>query len=171
MKKLKLFLFFTSTLSTLWAQHAIAPTDAIRITGEVSKEYTISVDELMAMPQEPIKDVQITNHAGEPRSFLKGLKGVPLETVLQAVELKAESPKLYSEFALVCEASDGYKVVFSWNEIFNSPTGKKTFLITEKDGVALPQLADRIMLLCPTDIRTGRRYVKGLKSIRFVHLD
>jgi len=62
-------------------------------------------------------------------------------------------------------ASDGYKAVYSWNEIFNSPTGQNIFIVVEKDGVKLKDMAERIMIITPSDFKTGRRYIKALSQI------
>jgi len=76
-----------------------------------------------------------------------------------------ETPKVLSEYYFVCIASDNYKVVFSWNEIFNSDTGKSVYIITAQDGKPATGLDNRIALVSPKDQMTGRRYVKGLQKI------
>ena len=62
-------------------------------------------------------------------------------------------------------ATDGYKVVFSWNEIFNNALGQEIYIIVEKNGTGVEKLEDRITIITPTDNMTGRRYVKSLKKI------
>jgi hypothetical protein len=56
-------------------------------------------------------------------------------------------------------------VTFSWNEIFNSETGKHVMIIIQKNGTSFSSQDDRIALISPTDIATGRRYVKWLNKI------
>jgi len=70
-----------------------------------------------------------------------------------------------SEYYFVCIASDNYKVVFSWNEIFNTDTGKSVYIITSQDGKPAAETDTRIALISPKDQMTGRRYVKGLQRI------
>ena len=88
-----------------------------------------------------------------------------MKDILNKVEIDSETPKLLSEYYFVCIASDNYKVVFSWNEIFNSATGKSVYIITSQDGKPASQLDNRIALISPKDQITGRRYVKGLQKI------
>ena len=88
-----------------------------------------------------------------------------LKDILDRVEIDAETPKLLSEYYLICIASDNYKVVFSWNEIFNSSTGRSVYIITSQDGKPASALDNRIALVSPKDQMTGRRYVKGLSKI------
>ncbi|MEO7768070.1 MAG: molybdopterin-binding protein, partial [Ferruginibacter sp.] len=75
------------------------------------------------------------------------------------------NPKLLSEYYFVCIAADNYKVVFSWNEIFNNETGKHAIIITAHDGKNGTLMNDRIAIVSPSDDATGRRYVKGLQKI------
>ena len=160
------FTFCIAAISfSSFSQEKIAPTDALTVTGLVDKEMTFRVTDLSAYPSKPIPDMVITNHLGEPRGTAKGLKAILIKDVLANVSIKTESPKVLSEFFLSFIASDGYTVVYSWNEIFNSPTGDKTYLITEKDGKPLAEMSERLLMITPTDFKTGRRHIKGLNKI------
>ncbi|HVZ55366.1 MAG TPA: hypothetical protein VG870_01800 [Chitinophagaceae bacterium] len=101
--------------------------------------------------------------------MLKGtatrMTGVPLPVVLSRLQIACDSPKALSRFYFVFVASDGYRVVYSWNELFNSPTGEHTYLVLEKEGHPLTDMPDRILVFTQTDLHTGRRYLKGLSRI------
>ena len=101
----------------------------------------------------------------ERKGVVKNLKGILLKEILASVAIAQDQPKLLSEYYFVLVASDGYKVVFSWNEIFNTQTGEYVFIVTEKDGKSGEAVPDRIALLSPGDDATGRRFVKGLTKI------
>lgn len=143
----------------------VASTDFFTITGAVEQEQIIRIADLQKLPAVMLEDVVITNHLGEPRGTAKGLKGVKVKDVLVSEAIRSESPKALSEFFLTFIATDGYTVVFSWNELFNSPTGDHCYLITERDGKALAEMPDRILVITTTDFRTGRRHIKGLQKI------
>jgi hypothetical protein len=49
------------------------------------------------------------------------VKGVLLKDILEKSEIDAETLKCLVNIILFAIASDNYKVVFSWNEIFNRP--------------------------------------------------
>ena len=38
--------------------------------------------------------------------------------------------------------------------------------VTVKDGITLKNMTERLLLISPTDLNTGRRYVKGLSEIQ-----
>ncbi len=148
-----------------FAQGDLKSTSSFNIVGSVKSPVRIQLADLSKWPVQEIGDVVITNHLGEKKSEAKGLKGVLLKDVLQSVEINAESPKVLSEFYFKCIASDGYIVVYSWNELFNSPTGKSAYIVTEKDGKKLADMRDAILMISTSDTATGRRYVKALATI------
>ena len=160
-----LLLLFIGIAQQVPAQKNITPTDAFTISGKVTQSKTISLSDIKAMPAVKIKDLVVTNHLGEKKGKARAMKGVLLKNILETVEFQCESPKVLSEFYLTFVASDGYKVVFSWNEIFNTDTGNHLYLVVEKEGQELSEMDGRILLLCSTDFKTGRRYVKGLSNI------
>jgi len=148
-----------------FSQKAPGRTTSFVISGEVKSPVTITLSDLTKYPELSIGDVTITNHLGEKKSEQKALKGVLLKEVLQKVEINTESPKVLSEFYFQCKAADGYLVVYSWNELFNSPTGETVFLVTSKNGIKISDLDESILIISSKDYITGRRYVKSLTSI------
>ena len=147
------------------AQRKITPTNLFRVTGKVKTERTYSVRQLDSFPQVALKDQIIYNHKGEVKDTIKNLKGVLLTTVLENTVLLHDKPKDLSEFYFVCVASDGYKVVFSWNELYNTDIGKSVYLLTQIDGKPLKDIEQRMVLLSVADFKSGRRYVKSLDRI------
>ena len=154
------------TVFSAWAQKENIPTtENFSIEGKVKKGMTVSLADLSSYKSYSIDSIIITNHLGERRSSLKKVKAVLLKDILDKVEIDAETPKVLSEYYFVCIASDNYKAVFSWNEIFNSATGNSVYILTGYDGNPASALDNRIALVSPKDQMTGRRYVKGLQKI------
>ena len=149
-----------------FGQPPVPHTSSFQIMGKVKHEKTLTWNELAAYTVTRLSDVIITNHLGEKKGMATGLKGILLKNVLESLELDTDSPKKLSEFYFVCVASDGYKVVFSWNELFNTSTGNSTYIVIEKDGKTGASIPEGILLLSAADFKTGRRYLKGLAEIR-----
>ena len=161
-----LIIFFVAASFFSSAQHEkIAPTENFTIEGKVKKAMTFSLADLSTYKTYGLDSIVITNHLGERKSSLKKVKGVLLKDILDKIEIDTESPKVLSEYYFVCIASDNYKVVFSWNELFNNDIGKSVYIITSQDGEWAYRLDNRIALISPKDQMTGRRYVKGLQKI------
>ena len=159
-------MFFVLIVFSASAQKENIPTtESFTIEGKIKKSLTVALADLSAYKSHAIDSIVITNHLGEKRSTMKKVKAVLLRDILDKVEIDAENHKVLSEYYLVCIASDNYKVVFSWNEIFNSDVGKSVYIITGQDGNWAYVLDNRIALVSPKDQMTGRRYVKGLQKI------
>jgi hypothetical protein len=158
-------LFFIGMANTLFAQEKINTTGQFTIEGKIKVKLSFSQNDLSSFPSHAFDSIVIYNHLMEPRKTLKAIKGVLLKDILDKTFIGVSSPKLLSEIYITCIASDNYKVVFSWNEIFNSAVGDQVMIITESNGQKGDQMADRIALVSASDRATGRRYVKGLQKI------
>jgi len=139
--------------------------DKFTISGLIEKPVTISYAEVAKHKAVDIGDFKITNHLGEFKREYKNVKGVLLTNLLKDVLIEVESPKQLSECYFVFKATDGYTVVFSWNELFNTATGNSVYLVTEADGKGQQTAPEKILLISTQDFKTGRRHIKGLQSI------
>lgn len=151
------------TISTcVFAQKA---TQSFVVKGKVKTELTVDEAGLKKYATQTIGTVNITNHKGDLKGKAKDMSGILLRDILQTVALDEENPKFFSEYYFVCIGSDNYKVVFSWNELFNTVVSQKVFVVTSKDGQNMLNNEDGILLISSEDFRTGRRFVKNLESI------
>lgn len=159
-------LFFSFMINTvLLAQEKPIATDSIIVTGNLKSPSIIHMSQLLTMPSESLPDLTITNHLGEVKGVAKNMKGVLLKSILEKLSYEVPGPKQLSEFYFILMATDGYKVVYSWNELFNNDAGNKVYLITEKDGKTMGASNERILIAHFSDFKTGRRYIKGLQQI------
>jgi hypothetical protein len=162
---------------TIWisysaaAERTIPPTDSVRICGLIKNHKSFSLTELDTFPKTVIKDQIIYNHNGEIKDTLRGIIGIPLKTLLGSVDYIYDKPKMLNEFYFVLIASDGYKVVLSWNEIYNTETGNNFFIITQMGGKKLKDLEQRIMFISAAYLKAGRRYIKGLEKIEVKRIE
>lgn len=159
------FIFACILPLSQFAQKVTPPTDSIFVSGDIKEELVITLADLLRESAVPLDDITIKNHLGEPKKTLTGIKGVPLLKFLEKVEITAESPRDLSQYYFILIASDGYSVLYSWNELFNNPLGSEVYLLTQVDHVFADKMKDRIVCISTTDNNTGRRYVKGLRSI------
>jgi hypothetical protein len=165
MKNNIFYILFLCAFTAFGQKKDVPPTNEFMVVGQVETEVKYSITDLEKMESKPIENLVITNHSGEKRGAIKELKGIPIKTVLSSVKFKSDSPKTLSEFYFTFIASDGYKVVYSWNELYNTSTGDNVYLVTEKEGQKLKEMNDRILIVTTTDFKTGRRHIKGLSKI------
>jgi hypothetical protein len=164
MKTTALLLFALASVG-VFAQEKGETTDQFNIEGLVKQQLVVNLTGLATYRTYSIDSVIIMSHLMQKKYTMKKLKGVLLKDILDKAGIQSPTPKSLSEYYIVCVASDNYKVVFSWNEIFNTKTGDSIYVLVEQDGKPASSGDDRIALISTSDLATGRRYVKWLKKI------
>jgi hypothetical protein len=162
---MKYFLFFCFGLLLCKPSEAQNTSESFTVSGEVLKAETIDISKLSSYAPVHLDSLRIYTHDMQPKGLMKNINGVLLKDILSAIPFNNENPKVLSAYYIECVATDGYQVIFSWNELFNSETGNHVMIITDKNGMSAGQLDDRIALISPSDRATGRRYVKWLSRI------
>ncbi|HMR90503.1 MAG TPA: hypothetical protein PKD51_20225 [Saprospiraceae bacterium] len=152
-------------------QNIIKQTFDLKITGRVISEKTFNIHDLDTFAQVNIDEYILYNKDGSLKNTLKNLKGIPIKSILKVVKYAEESPRSLNEYYFILKASDGYKVVFSWNEIYNTDVGNNLFIITEIDGKKARDLPHHILFLSCADIKTGLRYIKCLENIEVKQIE
>jgi hypothetical protein len=165
MSKFLLSFYFILAGIVLTANTNRTLTQSFTITGKVKEGKKFTLEDLRKFTTHDIGDIAVSNHKGESKGTAKGLKGVLVRDVLETVTLETDNPKLSSGYYFVCKAADGYKAVYSWNELFNTATGESAYLVLEKEGKPMDGHEDNILMISSKDVRTGRRYVKNLETI------
>lgn len=151
------------------AQNQFSSTIQIIIQGNIIKNDTIYADELAKMKDNKLKDIAIRNHLGEYKFTMHGIRGIALTEILKNIELDHSSPKDWSRYSFWIEANDGYKVCFSWNELFNNTVGEQVYLLTQENYKPINNNENSIALISLSDKMSGRRYVKRLEKITVLY--
>jgi hypothetical protein len=146
-------------------QEKVAPTSQFSIEGKVKNRLVFRFTDAGGYASVFIDSLVIYNHLHERKRVANNIKGILLKDIISKAVIDEASPKLLSEYYFTCIASDGYKVVFSWNEIFNTDVGNHVLIATEAGGMKGEAMQDRMLLFSAMDDNTGRRFVKGLNKI------
>jgi len=164
-KALYSVLFMLIGFSFASAQENAAPTDRFSVEGKVKHPLVFTLDQASAYHTTNIDSIVIYNHLMQRKRAVHHIRGILLKDVIEKAEIDMASPKSLSEIYITCVASDNYKVVFSWNELFNTPVGKQVLIISSMDDQPAAQSKERITMLSAGDEATGRRFVKGVSKI------
>ena len=166
MKKLFVILIVINLgLNNLKAQKETITSDSIFVIGEIEKAVIFHTNFSDSFQSFGVADQILYNHKGEVKDTIKSLKGIKLKDLLKSVKFNYEKPKHLNEFYFVLRAADGYKVVLSWNEVYNNEAGNHYYIITQMNGKSIKQMPQRILFLADNDFRSSRRYIKGLSVI------
>ncbi|MRX07766.1 molybdopterin-dependent oxidoreductase [Pseudoduganella sp. FT25W] len=140
-----------------------APAAQLTVSGAVQQPLSFSADELRRFPAEQIVTLQLPGRdAGAPPSVLKGVR---LRALLERAQIKTADHNTVKKLAVIASASDGYKVIFSWSELFNAELGDSVLVLFERDGKPLAPAEGPLALISGKDLRTGPRHVKWLQSV------
>jgi signal transduction histidine kinase len=147
------------------AQKMTDTTSSFIIKGKVLEEKTIELSKLSSYQIHALFDVN-TSCSPKKEERIKQAKGILLKDILDSVKFDYDKGAHLNEFYFVFIAADGYKLVYSYNEIFNTQTGLNLYLVTELDNNSILSLPNSLLILTTSDIKGGRRNLKWLKEIR-----
>lgn len=142
-------------------------TGSLRIIGRVRQPLILSIDELCRMETEEARDIALNCGEGDPVGRIESCRGVLLENVIGKAAVVREDHNDTKKMFLVATATDGYKAVFSWQEIFNTPIGGGVLVLIEKNGKPLGGLE----LISLQDYFSGPRYVRNLETIEVLMVE
>ena len=166
MKKLVRFvLAFVMLQTAVLAQAAENTSEVLTVRGAVEHVLALSVDGLRAFPAQQIAELALTRQSGAEAGRLQNVRGVRLRDILDKAVLVTHDHNDVTKMIVVATATDGYRVVFSWSEIYNSPAGDGMIVYFEKDGKPLGGDEGRIAMVSGKDTKTGPRHVKWLQTL------
>ena len=150
------------------------PTDAEpRAAGVVLKvqlpgqtPHSFSATGLAALPQTTLTQRQTVASSGSGTSERSVVYvGVLLRDALAKSGFASAADRSARTGVIEAVATDGYRAVFSWGELFNSPVGEQALVITAQDGKPLDAVAGPLALRSLVDLRPGPRHVRNLCAL------
>lgn len=148
----------------LRAGSADAVSEQVIAGGAVKTTLTLKVDDLNAFPADQIVSVTVTRRVGD-KETASSARGVKLTAVLERAALASADQSDWKHTTVLATATDGYRAVFSWPELFNTEVGAGALLVFERDGQPLAEREGRIALISARDLRTGPRSVRWLARL------
>jgi len=125
----------------------------LRVVGEVQRELTLTVEELRTIA---------TRRA---LASGNGYTGLRLIDLLEEADIRRDARLALRRTYVVAAATDGFQVVFSWAELFNTAVGGGVLVAFERDGAPLRDGEGKIALVSLADERPATRHVKWLSRI------
>jgi len=141
-------------------------TEKLTVGGRVLHGLDLSSEALKAFPVQAPPDISIIGRTGETTRVLKNYTGAKLTDVLDKAVLATADHDDLKKTIIVASASDDYKAVFSWNELYNTSVGEGVLVLYAREGHPLPDDEGRISLISTKDLHTGARHVRWLKDVQ-----
>jgi len=149
---------------TALAQAPPADAPALRIDGDVRQPLTLSAALLRGFDAAAQRSYRVSREVnGQQRDTT--LRGVALRALLERAALAERDRLDWRKTVVVVTARDGYRVVFSWPELFNVEAGAAAMVAYERDGQPLADSEGPLTVVAPGDTCSGPRSVKWLDRI------
>ena len=155
LRRLCLIGLFTAASSTFAA--------GLTVSGTVERPLQLDTIAVRGYPANQV--VALTLPGKRPGDKPSVVRGVRLKAFLEKAKLVVTDHNTAKKTVVIATARDGYAVVFSWSELFNSPAGDSVLVLFERDDRALPDAEGPLALISGRDIKTGARHVKWLERI------
>lgn len=124
---------------------------------------------LAELGQLPAKEVvqQRTLSSGGATSVEQSIRyaGPLLRTVIESAWPEIQSRRDARWLLIEAVATDGYRGLFSWGELFNASVGDQVLVIVRTDGAALDAVTGPVALRALADLRPGPRHVRNLCAV------
>jgi len=146
-------------------------TQVVVIGGRVQHSLTLSPQALAEFPVQTPPEIPIRDRDGKTIRILKAYAGVKLVDLLDKAAFVVNDHNDLKKTLIVAIASDGYKVIFSWSELYNTSVGNGVLVLYAKDGKPLGEDEGRIALISVNDLHTGARHVRWLKTLQILNID
>jgi DMSO/TMAO reductase YedYZ molybdopterin-dependent catalytic subunit len=166
--------WLTAALVAVPAQAQGPGPTTLAVRGNVERQLTLSIDDLRQLPVQRIEDVRVVRPTGSASSVpevTRSYTGCLLRDVLERAKPVERNRLDRRNSVVILTASDGYRAIFSWAELYLSPIGDGALVAYERDGKALAADEGPLALVSLKDTRPGPRHVKWLQSIELRVLD
>jgi hypothetical protein len=141
---------------------------SVQVGGWVHKPLALDAAALDAMEGALVQDFDVVCTWDGSHGVLPPVRAVFLGDVIMRAQPAFEQRVDFKRAAVIAEGRGGYRALYSWGEIFNSPLGRGIVLAYAPGGAPLPDDKGRFVLFSRHDVATGPRYVQGLRRIELV---
>ncbi|CAM3670229.1 hypothetical protein [Roseateles saccharophilus] len=139
------------------------------VGGWVRQPLRLDVPALQARGAEEVDFQVVCTFDGAHGDSLR-LRAVPLAPLIDEAQPAFEHRTDFKRVAIVAESSEGYRALFSWNELFNTPVGAGVMIAFASPCAPSHEHRGAFTLISRQDLHTGPRYVRHLALVEVVKL-
>jgi hypothetical protein len=138
----------------------------LTLRGEGGQSLFLSTTAMEDFPVQSPPEIPIIRQSGDIVRTLRGYTGSRMTDILDRSGLAPSDHNILKRLVIVATASDDYKAVFSWNELYNTSVGSGVLILYAKDGKPLDDSEGRFALVSTMDRHTGPRHVRWLSDVQ-----
>jgi DMSO/TMAO reductase YedYZ molybdopterin-dependent catalytic subunit len=138
---------------------------ALSVAGDGLSPLRLSLEDLKRLPQETLGETELVCLTGAQLGTAGSYRGVRLCALLDAAGFSALKTGVLKQTVVMVVSADGYRALFTWHELYNTPVGAQVLLLHERDGRPLGEDEGPLALISTLDLRNGPRHLKGVVRI------
>ncbi|WP_174976443.1 molybdopterin-dependent oxidoreductase [Pandoraea soli] len=135
------------------------------VSGCVKRRHSFDLCALMRLPTQLTGPLDVTCLSGRTVRSASEFKGVRLSALLDIAQLRLPQARDFTRACVLAQGADGYTVMFSWHELYNTPVGVGALVVYERDGRPLGDDDGGIGLISTCDRRVALRQVRSLARL------
>ncbi|WP_052652812.1 molybdopterin-dependent oxidoreductase [Pandoraea oxalativorans] len=139
------------------------------VSGSVKRRHSFDLCALMRLPTQLTGPLDVVCLSGRKVRSASEYKGVRLTALLDVAQWHLPQARDFTRAYVLAQGADGYTVMFSWHELYNTSIGVGALVVYERDGRSLGDDEGGIGLISTGDLRVALRRVRALKRLT-VHL-
>ncbi|MBN4667094.1 molybdopterin-dependent oxidoreductase [Pandoraea nosoerga] len=139
------------------------------VSGCVKRRHSFDLCALMRLPTQLTGPLEVVCLSGRKVRGAGDYKGVRLTALLDLAQWRLPQARDFTRAYVLAHGADGYAVMFSWHELYNTPVGVGALVVYERDGQPLGDEEGGIGLISTCDLRVALRQVRALERLT-VHL-
>lgn len=143
---------------------------ALKLTGFVPQQLGLSLEDVQRLPSRVLGPTEIVCMTGRHIERVDGYRGTPLVGILALTGLSDVPRAALKECVIVARGGDGYRALFTWAELHNTPTGEGVLVVYEKNCQPLDDRAGPLGLISAADLRLGPRHLRQLCAVEVLRL-
>jgi DMSO/TMAO reductase YedYZ molybdopterin-dependent catalytic subunit len=136
----------------------------LRVDGAVQTPLALTREQLEALPWRDYAERREVQQDGRTVQLGVRYQGYPLRDLIDRAGLSPDRHAVRRAVVLLT-ARDGYRVGFSWGELYNSALGEGVILVRSQDGRDILAADGLPALRSLQDTRSGPRHVRWLERI------
>jgi DMSO/TMAO reductase YedYZ molybdopterin-dependent catalytic subunit len=155
----------------LFTVHGVVPAQAVDgtpvllwVEGAVATPLALTREQIEALPWRNYAESREVQQDGRTVKLGVRYQGYPLRDLIERAGL-APDRRAVRHTVVVLTARDGYRVAFSWGELYNSGLGDGVIVVRSQDGRDLLAADGLPALRSLQDSRSGPRHVRWLQRV------
>lgn len=126
----------------------------------------LGASDLGALPATALTHRQmVSSGAGNTAERSTVFAGVLVRDVLAKAAFGGPTDRGARMAVVEAVATDGYRALFSWGELFNTGVGEQALVLMSQDGRPLDAVSGPLALRSLADLRSGPRHVRNLCAL------